>query len=83
MQYFNFLAGVRLNTVIFARSIIETSRPMVLEHGKYRFGNGVDPLELCAKYGTPLYVYDNMHASPTRFPIRSCTSTMRARRSPT
>lgn len=31
---------------------------MVLEHGKYRFGNGVDPLELCAKYGTPLYVYD-------------------------
>jgi diaminopimelate decarboxylase len=34
------------------------SSNMELTNGKYRLGGGVDPLELCKKYGTPLYVYD-------------------------
>jgi diaminopimelate decarboxylase len=29
-----------------------------LINGKYQLSSGVDPLELCEAYGTPLYVYD-------------------------
>jgi diaminopimelate decarboxylase len=29
-----------------------------LVNGKYQLSGGVDPLELCKTYGTPLYVYD-------------------------
>ena len=32
---------------------------MELINGKYQFEGGIDPLELCAEYGTPLYVYDS------------------------
>ncbi|MCC7505362.1 MAG: diaminopimelate decarboxylase [Saprospiraceae bacterium] len=31
---------------------------MQLIDGKYRFDGGIDPLDLCKTYGTPLYVYD-------------------------
>lgn len=31
---------------------------MELINNKYQFDNGIDPLELCKTYGTPLYVYD-------------------------
>jgi diaminopimelate decarboxylase len=31
---------------------------MELVNGKYQLSGGVDPLELCKTYGTPLYVYD-------------------------
>ncbi len=31
---------------------------MQLIDGKYQFEGGIDPLELCKTYGTPLYVYD-------------------------
>lgn len=31
---------------------------MELIDGKYRLCGGIDPLELCRQYGTPLYVYD-------------------------
>lgn len=31
---------------------------MELVDNKYRFTGGIDPLELCKTYGTPLYVYD-------------------------
>lgn len=31
---------------------------MELIDNKYRLNGGIDPLELCKKYGTPLYVYD-------------------------
>jgi diaminopimelate decarboxylase len=31
---------------------------MELVNGKYQLTGGVDPLELCKTYGTPLYVYD-------------------------
>lgn len=31
---------------------------MELQDGKYRMSGGIDPLELCKKYDTPLYVYD-------------------------
>lgn len=31
---------------------------MELINNKYQFPGGIDPLELCKKYGTPLYVYD-------------------------
>jgi diaminopimelate decarboxylase len=29
-----------------------------LVNNKYQFDNGIDPLQLCKEYGTPLYVYD-------------------------
>jgi hypothetical protein len=29
-----------------------------LVNGKYQFEGGIDPLELCKEYGSPLYVYD-------------------------
>jgi diaminopimelate decarboxylase len=32
--------------------------PMQLIEGKYKLTGGLDPLELCNKYGTPIYVYD-------------------------
>ncbi len=31
---------------------------MELINDKYQFPGGIDPLELCKQYGTPLYVYD-------------------------
>ncbi|MBL7804572.1 MAG: diaminopimelate decarboxylase [Saprospiraceae bacterium] len=31
---------------------------MQLLDGKYQFDGGIDPLDLCKTYGTPLYVYD-------------------------
>lgn len=31
---------------------------MELVNGKYEFTGGVNPLDLCKEYGTPLYVYD-------------------------
>ncbi len=31
---------------------------MQLNNDKYQFPGGIDPLELCKQYGTPLYVYD-------------------------
>ncbi|MFN0034119.1 MAG: diaminopimelate decarboxylase, partial [Saprospiraceae bacterium] len=31
---------------------------MQLINDKYQFPGGIDPLELCKQYGTPLYVYD-------------------------
>jgi diaminopimelate decarboxylase len=31
---------------------------MELINNKYQFSGGIDPLELCKEYGTPLYVYD-------------------------
>ncbi|MEZ5056562.1 MAG: diaminopimelate decarboxylase [Saprospiraceae bacterium] len=31
---------------------------MQLTDGKFRMAGDIDPLELCKKYGTPLYVYD-------------------------
>ena len=31
---------------------------MDLQNGKYQLTGGIDPLELCKTYGTPLYVYD-------------------------
>ncbi|MBL7825383.1 MAG: diaminopimelate decarboxylase [Saprospiraceae bacterium] len=31
---------------------------MELINNKYQLSGGIDPLELCKKYGTPLYVYD-------------------------
>ncbi len=31
---------------------------MELINNKYQFPGGIDPLELCKQYGTPLYVYD-------------------------
>ncbi len=31
---------------------------MELINDKYQFPGGIDPLELCKEYGTPLYVYD-------------------------
>ncbi len=31
---------------------------MEIINGKYQLSGGVDPLELCKTYGTPLYVYD-------------------------
>jgi diaminopimelate decarboxylase len=31
---------------------------MELINNKYQFTGGIDPLELCKEYGTPLYVYD-------------------------
>ncbi len=32
---------------------------MTLENNRYLLSGGVDPLELCSKYGCPLYVYDS------------------------
>ena len=31
---------------------------MELVNNKYQFAGGIDPLDLCKEYGTPLYVYD-------------------------
>ena len=31
---------------------------MILKDNRYHLSNGIDPLELVEKYGTPLYVYD-------------------------
>ncbi|MCB0574239.1 MAG: diaminopimelate decarboxylase, partial [Saprospiraceae bacterium] len=31
---------------------------MELVNNKYLLNGGIDPLELCREYGTPLYVYD-------------------------
>lgn len=32
---------------------------MEIVNNRYQLSGGVDPLELAAQYGTPLYVYDS------------------------
>ena len=48
----------RANVRIFAFYIKNSLFHLELVNNKYQFEGGIDPLELCREYGTPLYVYD-------------------------
>ncbi len=43
---------------LFFQKFKKGFRAVELVDGKYRLAGGIDPLELCRQYGTPLYVYD-------------------------